>query len=548
MAHVSLAKQEGIGNFEKLVVVKQIEPRRRHDEELVRMFLAEARLAARLRHPNIVEIYDVGVESGEYFIAMEYLSGENIRIISQTLSDRGETVPPAIASRIVASIAAGLHHAHTCTDASGDPRPVIHRDVTPSNLIVCYNGAVKLVDFGIAKALHDSDGDEEDATQAGVIKGKLSYLAPEQLQHSPADERTDVFQLGIVLHEMLTGQRLFGGASARQKISAVNSRLIPAPSSVNPEVPAVLDVITMSALERDPDARLQSADELRQGLEDVLASMGSYISDHDVAVWMRESFAGLHRQRQRLEQSVTAGTASDVRTSDPSSKEHSSPIGGDDDETVSLASAVTPCRIQPARRAGVRVRSRKVASGKGAFEGKQSTPRSASAAVRAMSGATRPCPGPSPSPDRWSALRSGQAAGESVWRSNRDARPIAAWPTRAMHRATGAAGSDGHTRWLSRRGSPRWPCWSPGITTAHPSGATRSGRRSGPRAVFWAIWRTWSRRPGHRARPSIPISKNLSTGRVKTTGGSGWAFREPRRRSSRPRRPGQPKTTHIRSL
>src|SRR5262249_35194442 len=151
------------------------------------------------------------------------------------------------------------HHAHTATDAAGSPQPIVHRDVTPSNLIVSFNGVVKVVDFGVAKATLG-----EGYTQAGALKGKMSYLAPEQIEDLPVDGRTDIFQLGICLHELLTGQRLFTGESDHQKMLAVMEKEIPVPSSIAPEVPPELDRVTLWALERNPDRRPQNADLLRR--------------------------------------------------------------------------------------------------------------------------------------------------------------------------------------------------------------------------------------------------------------------------------------------
>jgi len=296
MAEVFLAMQEGIGGFEKLVVVKRIFKQFCDDDHFVRMFLDEARLAASIRHQNVVQINDIGRDDEGFFIVMEYLSGESLAYIFEALRARGEVIAPSILCRVGASIAAGLHYAHTAEDAAGKPQPIVHRDVTPSNLIVCFNGVVKVVDFGVAKATM-----QEGTTKAGALKGKMSYLAPEQVNDKDVDGRTDVFQLGIVLWEMLTGKRLFYGDSDHKKMMAVMERRIPAPSEIVPKVPRILDDCVLSALQRDPDLRPQSADTLRRDLESVLKELGSVVSDHDVAEWMQITFAERRAERAQLE-------------------------------------------------------------------------------------------------------------------------------------------------------------------------------------------------------------------------------------------------------
>jgi serine/threonine-protein kinase len=266
----------------------------------------EARLAASIRHPNVVEILDIDRDATGFFIVMEYLSGETLGYVIPTLQSRDELPPPHLVCRIGAAIAAGLHQAHTAHDATGAPQPVVHRDVTPSNVIVCYNGVVKLLDFGVAKAIVG-----EGETRVRGVKGKLSYLAPEQISNAPVDARTDIFQLGIVLHEMLTGRGLFHAANAHQRVLAVMEREIPRPSLIHPDVPPFLDELVLAALARDPDKRLPTADVLRGRLEEVIARMGQPASDRDLGAWMRETFSEAYSRRLALERS----TASHMRQS-----------------------------------------------------------------------------------------------------------------------------------------------------------------------------------------------------------------------------------------
>jgi serine/threonine-protein kinase len=306
MAEVFLGMQEGMGGFEKLVVIKRIFQHYCEDERFLQMFMDEARLAASIRHPNVVEILDIERDATGFFIVMEYLSGETLGYVIPTLQSRDELPPPHIVCRIGAAIAAGLHQAHTAHDATGAPQPVVHRDVTPSNVIVCYNGVVKLLDFGVAKAIAG-----EGETRVRGVKGKLSYLAPEQIANAPVDGRTDIFQLGIVLHEMLTGRGLFHASNAHQRVLAVMEREIPPPSLIHPDVPPIVDEIVLAALARDPDQRLATAEVLRARLEEAIAHMGQPASDRDVGAWMRETFSEAYNRRLALERS----TASHMRQS-----------------------------------------------------------------------------------------------------------------------------------------------------------------------------------------------------------------------------------------
>ena len=312
MADVFLGMQEGVGGFEKLVVVKRIFEEHCNDNDFVSMFLEEARLAASVQHQNVVHVLDLGQDNDGYYIVMEYLSGETCSFLFDTLKEKQEPLPPHIACRITAEIAAGLHKAHTATDAAGNPQPLVHRDVTPSNLIVGFDGSVKIVDFGVAKATL-----ADRRTQAGCLKGKMSYLAPEQVEDLPIDGRADVFQLGICLHELITGQRLFSGGSDHDKMLAVLEKPIPLPSSLARGIPLELDSVVMKALDRDPDKRYKSADAFRKGLEGALAVMGERVSTSELSHWMKTTFSDRLKQRARLERECV----SDMRLSNTASME-----------------------------------------------------------------------------------------------------------------------------------------------------------------------------------------------------------------------------------
>ncbi len=297
MAEVFLALQEGLGGFEKLVVVKRIFPHFCEDAEFVQMFFDEARLAASINHPNVVEILDVQRDDRGLFLVMEYLSGETVSYLQELHQSKTMgPVPVHIATRIGIDVASGLHGAHTAEDANGDCLDIVHRDVTPSNVLVCYNGITKVLDFGVAKA---SFAREE--SRPGAIKGKVGYLAPEQLEGGEVGPHTDVFQLGVVLHELLTGHRLFRGANDHKIMNAVLEDSVERPGLSNPKVPRALDRIVMSALERDPMRRIQSAAELRESLEGFLKHYDDSASHADVAAWMKTACAERYADRVKLE-------------------------------------------------------------------------------------------------------------------------------------------------------------------------------------------------------------------------------------------------------
>jgi len=298
MGEVYLGLQEGIGGLERLVVVKRIFSRLGDDEHFTQLLLEEARLVASIHHPNVVQILDIARDDDGYFLVLEYLSGETLGFVARTLRERGERIPPAIACRFAGEVAAGLHCAHTASDPVGGPQPIVHRDVTPSNLILCFNGVVKIVDFGVAKAL--SAGHTR-----GGLKGKMSYLAPEQLYDQPVDGRTDVFQLGICLHELLTGERLFTGDDDRERANSILEKPIEPPSALVPSLPRVLDEVVLWALERDPDRRPESADDLRCALEVAAAELGP-ISRHDLGTWMSTTFADRLTARTQFERRCVA--------------------------------------------------------------------------------------------------------------------------------------------------------------------------------------------------------------------------------------------------
>lgn len=282
MAEVYLAIQRGLHGFARPVVIKRILPHLACDRDFVQMFLDEARLAARLHHPNIVQILDLGSEDGEYFIAMELLEGENLAELALLAEVDQETpFPPLLAAAIGAEVAEGLEYAHTLQDASGNPLHLVHRDVSPQNIVVLWSGEVKIIDFGVARA-----ASQLHATDAGVRKGKLHYMSPEQCQNKAVDARTDVFALGVVLWELLAGERLRKGDSEGAVVWAITA-VEPPPLAAFRPVPPDLTAVVEKALEKDPACRFQSTGEMAAALRDCLRAAGEQNAPSALAAFVR---------------------------------------------------------------------------------------------------------------------------------------------------------------------------------------------------------------------------------------------------------------------
>ncbi len=229
MAEVFLAKQRGLEGFEKLLVIKRILPHLADDEEFVQMFLNEARIAARFNHPAIVQIYDLGKQDDTYFIAMEFIHGEDMGRVMRKCWSRGHWIPHALSLLTIARVGEALYYAHNKTDEQGVPLRVIHRDISPQNILVSFDGTVKLVDFGIARAAGHAS-----STRSGAIKGKFAYMAPEQASNKAIDHRTDIFATGLVLYEMLTGVRPLKRETDIGTLQAAMECRIEAPSAISP--------------------------------------------------------------------------------------------------------------------------------------------------------------------------------------------------------------------------------------------------------------------------------------------------------------------------
>jgi serine/threonine protein kinase len=286
MGIVYVALVRGPAGFNKLFVVKELMPQFALDPSFMSMFLAEARLAARLSHPNIVQTLEIGEERGRPFIAMEYLEGHNFQRIVQRAARRGGRVPLPIQLHVLMATLSGLHYAHELRDFDGTPLHVVHRDASPHNVFVTYDGQVKVVDFGIAK-MEDASSER---TRTGVLKGKVSYMAPEQTRGESADRRADVFAVGVMLWEALTGRRMW---KAESEVAILHARLLHAivpPRSIAPEVPEALDEITMRALASDPRARYATAAEMRAEIDAYLREFRGHADAREVGAYVSQLF------------------------------------------------------------------------------------------------------------------------------------------------------------------------------------------------------------------------------------------------------------------
>ena len=297
MAEVFRAKTFGHSGFQKVVVIKRILSHFAHNPEFVEMFIEEAKLSVELVHPNIAQIHDFGVVDGHYFIAMEAVEGKDVRSLLRRLARLGEHLPFELSAYVIHGAAKGLEFAHRKTDPMGLPLNLVHRDISPSNILVSYGGHVKLVDFGIAKV--ESAGRE---SQAGVLKGKFQYMSPEQSRGEPVDHRSDIFSLGTCLWEMLTGHRLFKFGSDLETLEAIKSGHIPRPTTYHPNIPPELESICMTALQLYPQDRYQNASEMQHSLEDyLLPNTPDRLTPH-VSTYLRERFGeDIRRERERLE-------------------------------------------------------------------------------------------------------------------------------------------------------------------------------------------------------------------------------------------------------
>jgi serine/threonine-protein kinase len=352
MASVWFARQCGKHGFEKLVAIKTILPKFADDIRFQQMLLDEARIASRIEHPNVAHILDLGEEHEILYFAMEYVDGDALSKLGRACRDKSITIPTGVILRVLADVCAGLHEAHELKDPDGKPLEIVHRDVTPHNILVSTKGIAKLIDFGIAKA-RSRVGDD---TGSGIFKGKVKYMAPEQALGDPIDRRADVWAVGSTLYHLLTGKPAYDGDGQLATLQLLGSGQPPAPlpSSVHPSIAAVV----RRALAHAPEDRYATASELREALEEAMIEAKVPTSVSDVAAFAAEHLSE-HAERRRRAISVALAAATERERVDcllESTGEHSfirgrTPLSAS--QPVRIPDAPAPVPPQPQPRKGV---------------------------------------------------------------------------------------------------------------------------------------------------------------------------------------------------
>ncbi len=294
MANVYLAVARGPSGFNKLVVLKCLRSDLSDDAELIALFLEEARVSARLNHPHVVQAYEVGEHAGRPVIVMEYLEGQTLASLVERATPGGR-LPLSLHLRILVDALEGLHHAHELTDYAGKRLDLVHRDVSPQNIFVTFDGQVKVLDFGIAKIVNS-----QSQTSTGVLKGKVHYMAPEQMLCLPVDRRADLYAAGVMAWQAATGQRMWKDVTDLQVMTLVTNEGAPLPRTVNPAVSPALEAIIMKALARNPDDRYATALEFAAELESFMEDTGTGVSNRGLATLMRELFEDVRNETRAI--------------------------------------------------------------------------------------------------------------------------------------------------------------------------------------------------------------------------------------------------------
>ncbi|RKH00090.1 serine/threonine protein kinase [Corallococcus carmarthensis] len=307
MAELFLAFTSGPGGFRKFVAVKQILPDIKKDDQFVKMFLDEARITAAFSHANIGQVFDLGEEDGELYLAMEFLPGQNLEQVVKMAERRKYALPLGFTARVIRDTCLGLHYAHHFMDPSGRPVAVVHRDVSPKNVMLTYDGVVKVIDFGIAKARG-----KLGRTQVGTVKGTSGYMSPEQVRNRDLDGRSDQFSTGVMLHELLAGQRLFNAPGEAAVMMQIVDGEIPAPRSLNPAVPEAMEAVVLKSLSRDAAQRFGTCREMARAIE---ATLGAELFDEDQMTAVMGELFEEKRQKTRTLLEL-ASRAEDARVSE----------------------------------------------------------------------------------------------------------------------------------------------------------------------------------------------------------------------------------------
>lgn len=355
MAEIYRATMPGIGGFEKTVAIKKILPHLAENEEFITMLIDEARIIVSINHSNIAQVYDLGKIEETYYIAMEYIHGIDLSGIVKKLKKRGEYTPVDHVAHIGSCICAGLHAAHSKTDENGNPLNIVHRDVSPHNVLISYAGDVKIIDFGVAKATV-----KETHTKMGVIKGKLLYMAPEQAMAKDLDGRADLFAVGLCLYKMLTHELPFAGDNEFQIYNNILSKEIVPPKQLNPDVPEELNQIVMTLLQRDPDKRYQDGYAAKQDLDRCLHNIAPGYTVNRLSRFIEENFSDAARERAEQAQDDEASRPHGIAPSTPSSNEvdtgqitaerrKQDPDAVEGDPTVNLSRGEALAKLEPVR-------------------------------------------------------------------------------------------------------------------------------------------------------------------------------------------------------
>ena len=320
MATVWAARQKGSRGFQKTVAVKTMLPALSDDPMFERMFLDEAALAARIHHPNVAEILDLGEQDDILYIVMEWIDGEALSVIARASKKSDILIPHRITLRIAAQACMGLHAAHELRDENEHPIGLVHRDVSPQNILVTYDGHVKLVDFGVAKATNRAGGE----TSAGQLKGKIPYMSPEQAKGGNVDRRTDIFAMGIVLYKLTTGIHPFAGDTDLVTMTKIISQPVLPPRARNPRFPADIEQVLLKCLHKDPDKRYQTMQELERAVQEVLIREGA-TTDEDVAMFIR-TLMGDRGQKRRAQLRDAVRLLDERATTTPSPSSPDGPL------------------------------------------------------------------------------------------------------------------------------------------------------------------------------------------------------------------------------
>ncbi|MDD3627558.1 MAG: serine/threonine-protein kinase, partial [bacterium] len=304
MASVFLAKRRGMHGFEKIVAIKKILEHLADNEEFLDMFINEAKLAAQLTHQNIVQIFELGKIGNSFFMVMEYVRGQDLRQIIKTCIAKKINIP-LLSLEIIRQVCAGLDYAHRKRDLNNVPLNVVHRDISPQNIRISYEGEIKVVDFGIAKA-----ATQNESTRAGVLKGKVSYMSPEQAWGKVIDHRSDIFSTGIILYELITGTKCFKGESPLETLEFVREAKFTSPKEINPKIPDEICNIINKAMTKNPTERYQYASELKDDIEKFIYGCEYTKDSFDIVKFMQIVFKDeIHQEEIHLSEMIKKSNA-----------------------------------------------------------------------------------------------------------------------------------------------------------------------------------------------------------------------------------------------